>query len=432
MAVTEKENLNANSKSRYVLRTILMGFQNTIDNPIKLFWIFAALAGLLGGVASWAAIVPDYLATLVWLLSIPLFILAVMLVLFLLGYAKGAIKYYRNFLRAGFYNSAQEAPFLFKHEKKGKVEILTFYSLGLPYSEWDNNLDVVQSAINMTIDRVSRGQGHSIVIVEAVPPDEEFEEKTPWDDSFVDPDEAIYILGMRITGQLYSVNLDRQPHLAIAGSTGSGKTVLVRTIIRQAILHKADVYICDYKRVDFCDMKDTGTVLVHERQDILDVLKSVTIEMMKRLDEFSDVGASNYQEYMESTPASKIKRMIIVVDELSMLTDFGDDKEDKKLSSDIMYQLAQIARLGRCVGIHLVLAQQRPDSNTMSGPVKSNIDIRICGKADTTLSTIILGDGRADSLIPKDSQGLFVLADGCQDVIFKGFYLPKVKSSEGG
>lgn len=94
-------------------------------------------------------------------------------------------------------------------------------------------------------------------------------------------------------------------------------------------------------------------------------------------------------------------------------------KQRKELLSQIEARLALIARQGRAFGIHLLLATQRPDANILSGQVKNNMNIRICGRADTTLSTIIIGDGRAAEQIPQDAQGRFLMEDG---TIFQGYY----------
>lgn len=94
-------------------------------------------------------------------------------------------------------------------------------------------------------------------------------------------------------------------------------------------------------------------------------------------------------------------------------------KQRKELLSQIEARLALISRQGRAFGIHLLLATQRPDANILSGQVKNNMNIRICGRADTTLSTIIIGDGRAAEQIPQDAQGRFLMEDG---TIFQGYY----------
>lgn len=113
-------------------------------------------------------------------------------------------------------------------------------------------------------------------------------------------------------------------------------------------------------------------------------------------------------------------RIVFGCDEVAEILDkTGADKERKDTITEIESALSMIARQGRAFGIHLVLATQRPDANILSGQIKSNIDMRICGKADSILSTIILGNGSADEMIPKYSQGRFLLEDG---TIFQGFY----------
>ena len=87
--------------------------------------------------------------------------------------------------------------------------------------------------------------------------------------------------------------------------------------------------------------------------------------------------------------------------------------------AQIEANLALIARQGRAFGIHLILATQRPDATILPGQIKNNMTIRICGRADTTLSTIIIGDGRAAEQIPHDAQGRFLMEDG---TVFQAYY----------
>ena len=74
--------------------------------------------------------------------------------------------------------------------------------------------------------------------------------------------------------------------------------------------------------------------------------------------------------------------------------------------------MTTLARLGRAFGIHLILATQRPDANVIPGQIKNNLDFRVCGRADDTLSSIILGNNSADDQIPKDARGRFITGDG--------------------
>lgn len=93
-------------------------------------------------------------------------------------------------------------------------------------------------------------------------------------------------------------------------------------------------------------------------------------------------------------------------------------KEDRELLAQIENRLATLARLGRAFGIHLILATQRPDANVIPGQIKNNLDFRVCGRADDTLSGIILGNNSADDQIPKDARGRFILQDG---TVFQGY-----------
>lgn len=103
-----------------------------------------------------------------------------------------------------------------------------------------------------------------------------------------------------------------------------------------------------------------------------------------------------------------------------MLDRTGRSKEDKEMLGQIENKLATLARLGRAFGIHLILATQRPDANVIPGQIKSNMDFRVCGRADSILSGIILGNSDADEQIPKDAGGRFITEDG---TVFQDYLL---------
>lgn len=93
-------------------------------------------------------------------------------------------------------------------------------------------------------------------------------------------------------------------------------------------------------------------------------------------------------------------------------------KEDKEQVSRIESKLSVIARQGRAFGIHLILTTQRPDATILTGQIRNNIDCRVCGRADSVLSQIILDSSDAADRIPKDAQGRFLMHDG---TIFQGY-----------
>ena len=107
-------------------------------------------------------------------------------------------------------------------------------------------------------------------------------------------------------------------------------------------------------------------------------------------------------------------------DEVAELLDkTGRSREEKEIIEEITGCLGTIARQGRAVGVHLILATQRPDAKVLEGQIKNNIDCRICGRADGVLSQIVLDSTEASDAIPKDAQGRFLMADG---TVFQGFW----------
>ena len=99
-------------------------------------------------------------------------------------------------------------------------------------------------------------------------------------------------------------------------------------------------------------------------------------------------------------------------------------KEQKETTMRAESRLAMIARQGRAFGIHLILATQRPDANILPGQIRNNMDCRVCGRADTVLSQIILDSTAAAEQIPKDTAGRFLLHDG---TVFQAFWFDETK-----
>ena len=147
-------------------------------------------------------------------------------------------------------------------------------------------------------------------------------------------------------------------------------------------------------------------------------MSSVVEELERRKKDYLAHDVRSLPEYREKVNR-EFPRIVVACDEVAeMLDKAGKTKERKENIEKIESYLSTIARQGCAFGIHLFLATQRPDANILNGQIKNNMDIRICGKADATLSTIILGDGKADTEISKDAQGRFIMPDG---TLFQGF-----------
>lgn len=146
--------------------------------------------------------------------------------------------------------------------------------------------------------------------------------------------------------------------------------------------------------------------------------------MNERLQLLQKSECSNIAEYNKISN-DKLPYYIICCDEISELLDKSGlpNKDPRKILIErIEGSLCTIARQGRCVGISLLLATQSPNRDIISGQIITNMNFKVVGKADITLSTMVLGNGEADKRIPKDKKGFFLTNTG---MFFKGYYVDK-------
>ena len=201
------------------------------------------------------------------------------------------------------------------------------------------------------------------------------------------------------------MNLERTPHAFVAGETGSGKSNLLKCWIEQALYHKHEVVLIDFKRgVSFYGFKDKVAVY-YDYQSIIAVLRDMVSETISRLDKFRGVGVDNYKDYSKIA-GEYLPRKIIFIDELAELL----RTRDKELSSILYDSIESLARLSMAVGIHLIMGIQRPDSTIISGQIKNNVSFRVCGRfVDREPSRIMLGTDIANIL--PNIKGRFIVKD---------------------
>lgn len=202
-------------------------------------------------------------------------------------------------------------------------------------------------------------------------------------------------LGKNISGEVFIVDLAKMPHLLIAGSTGSGKSVGINTIISSLLYkrHPSELkfVIIDPKKVELQQYSmlkkhyiamspDIQDIIITKPEDAVSVLKSTVIEMEIRYDILASVGQKNIIDYNEKILSQKIKStkdiqhrrmpyIVVIIDELAdlMLT----------ASKEIEEPITRLAQMARAVGIHLVLATQRPSVDVITGLIKANFPARI-------------------------------------------------------
>ena len=323
----------------------------------------------------------------------------------------------------GLVNHAGMPPDLLRKRRdkdNARVTVWEFRNQSIPLQEWEKKRLAIETALGITIVKLTYAKGKSRVLVYAVPAGDDLPEVLKWKDSYLSLDSFVLVLGESYTGPV-TVNLTHIPHILLGGSTGSGKSVLLKLLLMQALRKGAEVYIADFKGgVDFPKVWHEKCRMCFTEEDLCDTLDRLVEELERRKSALKALGCPNIDAYNEIAERP-LQRLIFACDEVAEVLDkTGRSKEDKELLAQIGNRLSTIARLGRAFGIHLILATQRPDANIIPGQIKNNMDFRVCGRADSVLSQIILDNTSAAEQIPKDARGRFITGDG---TVFQGYLL---------
>jgi len=224
--------------------------------------------------------------------------------------------------------------------------------------------------------------------------------------------------GKMIDGEIFIDDLAKMPHILIAGSTGSGKSVGINSIIASLLykLHPSDLkfVIIDPKKIElglYSKLKnhflatsgDINENIVTSPQNAVSILKSVEMEMEQRYDKLANAGVRNLEAYNDKYAEGKLKNnevirhkkmpyIVVIIDELAdlMIT----------AKREIEEPIARIAQMARAVGIHLIVATQRPSVDVITGVIKANFPVRIAYQVASKIdSRTILDMGGADQLL---------------------------------
>lgn len=357
-------------------------------------------------------------------LSLPLSMLGgTVAILILYGTPIGSFKIMSELQRIGLTNSAGETPILTaktKDEKQSEVIVFEFDGVGIPLAEWENKRQRIEAALNVHIVKLKEGKNKRSILLYAVPAGNQLSSRIDWNDSYLIKDSSTLVLGKSLMGTV-TVDLSKIPHILLGGSTGSGKSVLLKLLLMQAVKKNAVVSIADFKGgVDFPSVWHDKCKMCFDEDNLSQLLTELVDELQHRKVLFRENECHNLDEYNKRT-GKALQRYIFACDEVAEILDkTGLTKEQKDKVSLIESKLSVIARQGRAFGIHLILATQRPDANILSGQIRNNIDCRVCGRADNVLSQIILDSTAAAEQIPKDAAGRFLLHDG---TIFQAYLI---------
>lgn len=341
-------------------------------------------------------------------------IVVTLIFLYLMGRSKSAEIINKNIKSVALNNKVKESPLLINHyEGKNGMMVMEFLILGSSPHLWQDKQSEIESALNIIITDIRFGNTRNIICVSYAPVRNNIPDYVPWNASYYDTNEYSLVLGQGIFG-LKKVDLCKIPHMLIGGSTGSGKTILLKALLWQCSIKYSDIYIADFKGgVDYGSYFKRCAHIITDETQLIMTLQKILLELEDRKQLLVNTKFRNIKEYNDSAVSSSIPHIILAIDEYAEIADkTGLSKEKRKNIEEIESMIATIARLGRAFGIHLIICTQRPDATLMSGQIRNNIDFRICGRADDVLSKIILDNTDASEKIPKSEQGLFLCNDG--------------------
>lgn len=249
--------------------------------------------------------------------------------------------------------------------------------------------------------------------------------------SFAKTDKELPIaLGKTISNEALVIDLAKMPHLLVAGATGQGKSVGLNVILTSLIYkrHPSQLkfVLVDPKKVEMslysklerhylAKLPNSEEAIITDTRKVVHTLNSLCIEMENRYEILKDAGARNLKEYNAKFVARKLNPkeghrflpyIVLVIDELADLM--------MTAGKEVETPIARLAQLARAIGIHLVVATQRPSVNVITGVIKANfparLSFRVTSKVD---SRTILDTGGADQLV---GQGDMLLSSG-SDII---------------
>lgn len=229
-------------------------------------------------------------------------------------------------------------------------------------------------------------------------------------------------LGLDVSGNTIIADISKMPHLLIAGTTGSGKSVLmnalIATLLFRASPQEVKLILVDPKRVELSEYNDIPhllTPVIVEPEKILSALKWAMQEMDRRYKLFREAQVRNIGGYNELSGFQALPYIIIVIDELHNLMEFAPvEVEDA---------IVRLAAMARATGIHLVLATQRPSVDVITGLIKANIPARIAFNVSSMIdSRVIIDQPGAEKLLGKGDM-LYVPPDASKAARIQGVYV---------
>lgn len=226
-------------------------------------------------------------------------------------------------------------------------------------------------------------------------------------------------LGLSVNGHAVVADLTKMPHLLVAGSTGSGKSIAINTFISSLLFHNSPselkLILVDPKFVELTGYNGIPhllTPVLTENDKVVSALKWATAEMDRRYKLLATAGSRNIAAYNENAGFQALPYIVVIIDELSDLM--------MTAPAEVEDCIIRIGQKARAVGIHLILATQRPSSDIITGLIKANIPARIAFNVSSNVdSRVIIDQPGAEKLLGKGDM-LFVAPDSSKPQRIQG------------
>lgn len=207
----------------------------------------------------------------------------------------------------------------------------------------------------------------------------------------IETSKTLVPIGKDVDGKIVYGDLAKMPHMLVAGTTGSGKSVFINGVITSLLMRNTPydmkLILIDPKMVEFRRFSTLNYVrYITETNESISVLSSLCNEMDKRYRIMANNGCRDIDTYNKKFPNQRMPKIVLVVDEMA------DMMVNKKFGKQVEQNIIRIAQKARACGIHMILATQKPTRDIVTGLIKANIPCRVCLSVTSRMDSMIVLD----------------------------------------